>query len=57
VPLPLAPKSGRCPAAKLLLYYQKQLVAGAKIASTPGLEQSCYVVIEIVQIVLRCLAS
>ena len=57
VPLPLTPKSGRCPAPKLLLYHHNELVPRGKIPSAPRVEQSRYVVIGIVQMVLTFLAS
>jgi hypothetical protein len=56
VPLPLAPKSGRRPAAKLLLHHRNELVARGQIASAPRVEQSRHVAIGIVQMVLTFLA-
>jgi hypothetical protein len=57
VPLPLAPKSSRRPAAKLLLHHHNELVPRRKIASAPRVKQSRHVVIGIVQMILRFLAS
>lgn len=52
VPLPLAPKSGRRPAAKLPLHHDNELVPRGEIASAPRVEQSRHVVIGTSQMVL-----
>jgi hypothetical protein len=53
VPRTLAPKSGRRPAAQLLVDDRDELAARGEIASAPCVEQSRHVVIGIVQLDLR----
>ena len=53
VPRPLAPKSGRRPAAQFLMDDRYELVPRGEIASAPRVEQSRHVAIGTVQIALR----
>ena len=53
VPRSLAPKSGRRPAAKLLVNHHYQLVTRGKLAVSPGVQQARDIAIRTAQALVR----